>query len=268
MDLNGQAALVTGGASGLGAATARALAAAGAHVAILDRDLPGAKTLAAEINGMASKKNGMASENNALACPCDVADATGAEQAVATAAAAHGPARILVNCAGIGPAARIVGRHGPMPLAEFEAVISVNLIGTFNMLRLAAAQMIGTDPQGADGERGVIINTASIAAYEGQIGQAAYAASKGGIVALTIQSARELATHGIRVMTIAPGIVATPLLQGLPEKVQQSLAESVPFPKRLGRPEEFAQLVLAILANPILNGEVIRLDGALRMAPR
>ncbi len=254
MDLNDQAALVTGGASGLGAATARALAAAGARVAILDRDLPGAQTVAKEIGG--------------LACACDVADPGAAEQALAQAGAVHGPARILVNCAGIGPAARIVGRTGPMPLADFEAVIRINLIGTFNMLRLAAARMIGTDPQGPDGERGVIINTASVAAYEGQIGQAAYAASKGGIVALTIQAAREFATHGIRVMTIAPGIIATPMLMGLPEKVQQSLAASVPFPKRLGHPEDFAKLVLAILANPILNGETIRLDGALRMPPR
>ena len=240
---------------GLGAATAHGLAAAGARVAILDRDRSRAQALAGEIHG--------------LACACDVADATGAEQAVATAAAAHGPVRILVNCAGIGPAARIVGRGGrPMPLADFEAVIRVNLIGTFNMLRLAAAQMMTTDPQGPDGARGVIINTASIAAYEGQIGQAAYAASKGGIVALTIQAAHEFAGQGIRVMTIAPGIVATPMLLGLPEPVQQSLAASVPFPKRLGHPEEFAQLVLSILANPMLNGEVIRLDGALRMAPR
>lgn len=266
MDLSNQAALVTGGASGLGAATARALAAAGARVAILDRDLPGAQTVAEQTGG--------------LACACDVADPAAAEQALAKAAAAHGPARILVNCAGIGPAARIVGRKGrgdrdgrdgrgePMPLADFEAVIRVNLVGTFNMLRLAAAQMIDTEPQGPDGERGVIINTASVAAYEGQIGQAAYAASKGGIVALTIQAARELANNAIRVMTIAPGIVATPMLLGLPEPVQQSLADSVPFPKRLGHPAEFAQLVLAILANPLLNGEVIRLDGALRMAPR
>ncbi len=254
MDIANQAALVTGGASGLGAATARRLAAAGANVAILDRDAAQAKRMAGEIDG--------------LAYACDVADAASAEQAVAQAAAAQGPARILVNCAGIGPAARIVGREGPMPLADFEAVIRINLIGTFNLLRLAAAAMIATEPQGPDGERGVIINTASVAAYEGQIGQAAYAASKGGIVALTIQAARELAARGVRVMTIAPGIMATPMLLGLPEQVQQSLGDSVPFPKRLGHPQEYADLVVSILTNPLLNGETIRLDGALRMPPR
>ena len=183
------------------------------------------------------------------------------------ARAAQGPARILVNCAGIAPPARIVGRSGPMPLADFARVIQINLIGSFNLLRLAAADMTALEPD-ADGERGVIVNTASVAAFDGQIGQAAYAASKGGIVALTLPAARELARHGIRVMTIAPGIFETPMLRGLPETVQQALAASVPFPKRLGRPEEYAALVRHILDNPMLNGEVIRLDGAIRMAPQ
>jgi NAD(P)-dependent dehydrogenase (short-subunit alcohol dehydrogenase family) len=198
---------------------------------------------------------------------CDVGDAEAAEHALAQAHSAHGPASILVNCAGIAAGRRIVGRDGPMPLAEFEQVIRVNLIGTFNLLRLAAAAMMALEPS-ADGERGVIVNTASVAAFDGQIGQSAYAASKGGVAALTLPAAREFARHGIRVVTIAPGIFETPMLLGLPEAVQQSLAESVPFPKRLGRPEEYASLVRHILDNPMLNGETIRLDGALRMAPQ
>ncbi len=253
MRIEGQAAIVTGGASGLGLATAELLAAAGARVALLDLD-------AARVAEAAGR----------LGCKgfaCDVADAASAEQAVAGARDAHGPARILVNCAGIAPPARIVGRSGPMPLADFARVIEVNLIGSFNLLRLAAADMTALEPD-ADGERGVIVNTASVAAFDGQIGQAAYAASKGGIVALTLPAARELARHGIRVMTIAPGIFETPMLRGLPEPVQQALAASVPFPKRLGRPEEYAALVRHILDNPMLNGEVIRLDGAIRMAPQ
>jgi NAD(P)-dependent dehydrogenase (short-subunit alcohol dehydrogenase family) len=253
MRIEGQAAIVTGGASGLGLATAELLAAAGARVALLDLDAARVAEAAGRLGG-----KGIA---------CDVADAASAEQAVAAARDSHGPARILVNCAGIAPPARIVGRSGPMPLADFARVIQINLIGSFNLLRLAAADMAALEPD-AGGERGVIVNTASVAAFEGQIGQAAYAASKGGIAALTLPAARELARHGIRVMTIAPGIFETPMLRGLPEPVQQALGASVPFPKRLGRPDEYAALVRHILDNPMLNGEVIRLDGAIRMAPQ
>jgi NAD(P)-dependent dehydrogenase (short-subunit alcohol dehydrogenase family) len=253
MEIKGQAALVTGGASGLGAATARALAAAGAKVAIADVNEKAAAEVADSIKG--------------VAVACDVADSASGEAAVKKAAAAHGPARILVNCAGVGPAKRIVGRDGPMPLEDFERVIKINLIGTFNAMRLAAADMQSLEPM-EDGERGVIVSTASVAAYEGQIGQAAYAASKGGVVALTMPAARELAQFGIRVNTIAPGIFSTPMLQALPEETQKSLAVSVPFPKLLGRPEQYADLVLHIVENRYINGETIRLDGALRMAPR
>ncbi len=254
MNAAGHAALVTGGASGMGAATARRLHRAGMRVAVLDRDVEAAERVAGEIDG--------------VAFACDVADAAAAEAAVAAAAAAHGPARVLVNCAGIAPAQRIVGREGPMPLEAFARVIDVNLIGTFNLMRLAAAAMQTLDPVDAGGERGVIVNTASVAAYEGQIGQAAYSASKGGIVALTLQAARELAGAGIRVMTIAPGLIATPMLQGMPAEVRDSLAAQVPFPKRFGEPDEYARLVAHIIDNALLNGEVIRLDGAIRMQPR
>ncbi len=253
MDLRGQAAIVTGGGSGLGAATAEALAAGGALVTVVDLNREAAEAVARQIGG--------------LAAACDVADAAAATAAVALAAQAHGPARLLVNCAGIGPAARIVGKGGAMPLERFEQVVRVNLIGTFNMLRLAAAAMTVLDPL-EDGERGVIVNTASIAAYEGQIGQAAYAASKAGVLGLTLPAARELARSGVRVVTIAPGLIETPMFNGLPEDVRAGLAESVPFPARLGRPAEFAALVLHIAANRFLNGATIRLDGALRMAPR
>jgi NAD(P)-dependent dehydrogenase (short-subunit alcohol dehydrogenase family) len=253
MNPSGQAALVTGAASGLGAVTARHLAQAGAKVALLDVNIEAAGALAKEIGG--------------IAIACDVTDADGATAAVAQAKQQHGPASILVNCAGVGPAKRIVGREGPMPLADFERVIRINLIGTFNMLRLAAADMTPLAP-GEDGERGVIISTASVAAFEGQIGQAAYASSKGGVAALTLPAARELAQFGIRVLAIAPGIFGTPMLRALPDEVQESLGASVPFPKRLGVPEEFAALVMHCIANRYLNGEVIRLDGALRMAPR
>jgi NAD(P)-dependent dehydrogenase (short-subunit alcohol dehydrogenase family) len=244
------AALVTGGGSGLGAATARALAAAGAKVAVLDINERGAKEIAAEIGG--------------IALLCDVADAASAEAAVAAAREAQGPARILVNCAGIGPAARIVSRDGPLPLVDFKRVIDINLVGSFNLMRLAATDMQKLPPLD-DGERGVILSTASVAAYEGQIGQAAYAASKGGIVALTLPAAREFARFGIRVNTIAPGLFATPLMASLPPAVQESLGASVPFPSRLGRPEEYARLVLDVIDNSMINGETIRLDGALRM---
>ena len=253
MELKGHAAIVTGGASGLGAACARALAAAGAKVALFDVNEKAASEVAAEIN--------------AIAVACDVSDAASAEAAVKKAAAAHGPARILVNCAGIGPAKRIVGRDGPMPLADFERVIRVNLIGSFNMMRLAAAGMQPLEAF-ADGERGVIVSTASVAAYEGQIGQAAYASSKGGVAALTLPAAREFAQFGVRVLAIAPGIFGTPMLRALPQETQDSLGASVPFPKRLGSPSEFAALVMHCVRNNYLNGEVIRLDGALRMAPR
>jgi NAD(P)-dependent dehydrogenase (short-subunit alcohol dehydrogenase family) len=253
MQLRGHAALVTGAASGLGAATARTLADAGAKVALLDINEDAAAALAREIGGLAVR--------------CDVADAASAEAAVAEAARAHGAARLLVNCAGIGPAERIVGRSGPMALDAFRRVIEINLIGSFNLMRLAAAGMLALDAL-EDGERGVIISTASVAAYEGQIGQAAYSASKGGIVALTLPAAREFARSGIRVNAIAPGLFATPLLLGMPQNVQDSLAQSVPFPSRFGKPEEYAALVLHVVANPMLNGEVIRLDGALRMQPK
>ena len=253
MEIKGQAAIVTGGASGLGAACARALAAAGAKVAIVDVNEKAANEVAAELKGVAAV--------------CDVADSASAEAAVKKATAAHGPARVLVNCAGVGPAKRIVGRDGPMPLADFERVIRINLIGTFNMMRLAAAGMQGLEPM-ADGERGVIVSTASVAAFEGQVGQSAYSASKGGVAALTLPAAREFSQFGVRVLAIAPGIFATPMLRALPQEVQDSLGASVPFPKRLGEPREFAAMVLHCIHNGYLNGEVIRLDGALRMAPR
>src|SRR6185436_14348583 len=253
MDIKGHAAVVTGGASGLGAATAEELARAGAKVACLDVNLDGARSVAGRIGGCAVR--------------CDVTDGEQAAAALAQARDQHGAARILINCAGIGPAKRIVGRDGPMPLADFERVIAINLIGTFNMMRLAAADMQALEPL-TDGERGVIVSTASVAAYEGQIGQTAYAASKGGVAALTLPAARELSQFGIRVMAIAPGIFGTPMLSALPQAAQDSLGASVPFPKRLGEPREYADLVLFIVRSNYLNGEVIRLDGALRMAPR
>ena len=252
MDIAGQVAIVTGAASGLGRATAAALAGQGATVAMLDLDAAAVETAAAELGGRAFA--------------LDVADAAAAE-AVLPEIEALGPVRVLVNCAGVAPAGRMVGRDGPMPLASFERVIRVNLIGSFNLMRLAAAAMARHEPM-AGGERGVIVNTASVAAFEGQIGQTAYAASKGGIAALTLPAARELAGQGIRVMAIAPGLFGTPMLLNMPERVQESLAATVPFPGRFGRPEEYAELVLHILRNPMLNGSVIRLDGALRMAAR
>jgi NAD(P)-dependent dehydrogenase (short-subunit alcohol dehydrogenase family) len=244
---------VTGGASGLGAATARMLAAAGAKVAIFDVNQKTAAEVAVEVNG--------------IAVACDVTDSASTEAAFARAKADHGIARILINCAGIGPAKRIVGRDGPMPLTDFERVIAINLIGTFNAMRLAAVAMQDVEPM-QDGERGVIVCTASVAAYEGQIGQAAYAASKGGVVALVMPAAREFAQFGIRVNAVAPGIFSTPMLHALPEAAQQSLAVSVPFPKLLGQPSQYADLVRHMIENRYLNGAVIRLDGALRMAPR
>jgi NAD(P)-dependent dehydrogenase (short-subunit alcohol dehydrogenase family) len=253
MKLAGQAAIVTGGGGGLGAATARAMAAAGAKVTLLDVNMDAAEAVAKEIIG--------------LALSCDVADAGSAEAAVAQAREAHGAARVLINCAGIGPAERIVGRNGPMPLDNFRRVIEINLIGTFNLTRLAAADMIALEPMD-DSERGVIISTASVAAFEGQIGQAAYSASKGGVHALTIVGAREFARNGVRVNTIAPGLFGTPMLLGMPQEVQDSLAASVPYPSRFGLPEEYAKLAMSIIDNVMLNGETIRLDGAIRMQPR
>lgn len=252
MNPSGQLALVTGAASGLGRATATALAEAGAKVVLVDLD--------------AEAVAGAAAATGGRSFALDVADAAAVEAAMPEIEAL-GSLRVLVNCAGIAPAGKIVGRDGPMPLAAFERAVRVNLIGTFNLMRLAAAAMARLEPM-ADGERGVIVNTSSIAAFEGQIGQAAYAASKGGVASLTLPAARELAAQGIRVMAIAPGLFGTPMLLGMPEKVQESLAATVPFPARFGRPEEYAALVLHILANPMLNGSVLRLDGALRMAPR
>jgi NAD(P)-dependent dehydrogenase (short-subunit alcohol dehydrogenase family) len=253
MDPKGHAAIVTGAASGLGAETAAALAQAGAKVACLDINMDGAAETARKIGGIAVR--------------CDVASSDSAVPALKEATARHGSARILVNCAGVGPARRMVGRNGPMPLAEFERVIAINLTGTFNMMRLFAAEAQNLPPL-ADGERGIIVSTASVAAFEGQIGQPAYAASKGGVAALTIPVARELAQFGIRAMAIAPGIFGTPMLRALPQAAQDSLGASVPFPRRLGEPSEYASLVLTIVRNGYLNGGVIRLDGALRMAPR
>ncbi|MEW5424678.1 SDR family NAD(P)-dependent oxidoreductase [Amorphus sp. 3PC139-8] len=247
------AAIVTGGGSGLGEATARLLAACGAKVAIIDRNLEAAEKVAADVDG--------------LAIELDVTDPVAAEAAIEKAAAAHGGVRILVNCAGVGVAARILGRDGPMPLDAFETVIKVNLIGTFNMMRLAAAKMASLDPL-EDGSRGVIVNTASVAATDGQIGQSAYAASKGGIVSLALPAAREFARFGVRVNTIAPGIFFTPLLYNIPEEARERLAESIPYPSRLGEPSEFADAVLFAIENAYLNAEVIRLDGAIRLPPK
>jgi NAD(P)-dependent dehydrogenase (short-subunit alcohol dehydrogenase family) len=250
MDVSGQGAIVTGGGSGLGAETARHLAKAGAKVCVLDINAAAAAAVAEETGG--------------LGRACDVASAAEAEAAVAAARAAHGPARVLVNCAGIAPAKRIVGRGGPMALEDFEAVIKVNLVGSFNLLRLAAADMLAAEPL-ADGERGVIISTSSIAAGEGQLGQVAYAASKAGIVGMMLPAAREFAKAGVRVLTIAPGLIATPLLLNMPQEVQDNLAAQVPFPHRFGRVEEFAALVMHMVGNVMLNADVIRLDGAMRM---
>lgn len=254
MKIEGQSALVTGGASGLGEATARELARLGAKVAVLDRNIEQARKVAADIGG--------------AAFACDITDTASVEAALAGAEAAHGPARILMNVAGIGSAKRIVGKDGSAaPLEDFERVIRVNLLGTYNMSRLFAARCAKLEPT-EGGERGVMMFTASVAAFDGQVGQQAYSASKGGLVGMTLPMARDLAQHGIRVCTVAPGIFATPLLLELPEPVQQSLAASIPFPPRLGKPSEFAELACHIVSNGHLNGEVIRLDGALRMAPR
>jgi NAD(P)-dependent dehydrogenase (short-subunit alcohol dehydrogenase family) len=253
MNLNGVAAIVTGGASGLGNATATMLATAGAKVAIFDLNEDVGAPAAEALGGAFFKVN--------------VADDGSVAEALEAAEAAHGPARILVNCAGVAPAIRIVNKEGVAhPLDAFRKPVEVNLVGTFNKISKFAARLIAAKIEGE--EAGVIVNTASVAAYDGQIGQAAYAASKGGVVGLTISAARDLAQHRIRVVTIAPGIFLTPMLMGLPQAAQDSLGTQVPHPSRLGKPEEYAQMVGAIVANPMLNGEVIRLDGAIRMAPR
>jgi NAD(P)-dependent dehydrogenase (short-subunit alcohol dehydrogenase family) len=251
MDLGGASAIVSGGGSGLGAATAEALAKAGAKVVVLDINAANAEAVAARIGG--------------VAVVGDVAEEAPVATAV-EAAAALAPLRMAVACAGIAPASRVAGRTGPHDLALFERVIRVNLVGTFNLLRLASARMTTNVPN-AEGERGLVVCTASIAAYEGQIGQAAYSASKGGVVGLTLPAARELARFGVRVVTIAPGLIHTPLMDGLTPEARESLGRQPLFPQRLGRPDEYASMVLAIAANPLLNGETIRLDGALRLPP-
>lgn len=253
MDVRNHAAIVTGGGSGLGAATARALAAAGAKVAVLDLNAETAQAVAAEIGG--------------IAISCDVTGADSVAAALAVARAAHGPARIAVNCAGVATPGKIVGRKGPLELEKFAKVVQTNLIGTFNVMRLAAADMLALDPI-SGGERGVIVNTASIAAFDGQIGQCAYAASKGGVAALSLPAAREFAPAGIRIVAIAPGYFGTPMVTGMPEEVLDSLVASTLFPHRLGDPAEYAKMVMAILDNPMLNGSTIRLDGAVRMPPQ
>lgn len=252
MVLEGMAALVTGGGSGLGAATAEALAAGGMRVAVMDLKGEAAEAVAARIAGVAAAGD--------VAEEADVA-------AALDAACALGPLRLVVNCAGVAPAARVVGRNGAHDLALFERAIRVNLTGTFNVLRLAAQRMQALDPTAPDGERGLIVNTASIAAEDGQIGQCAYAASKAGVVGLTLPAARELAKSGIRVVAIMPGLFETPMLAGLPEAAREHIKGLPPFPARLGQPDEFARFVLAIAANPLLNGTAVRLDSALRLPP-
>lgn len=259
MNIQGHTAIVTGAASGLGAETARHLARRGAMVTLLDVNAAGVESVAADVR---------AAGGNALAIACDITSPDAVASALEQSRAAFGAPRLLMNVAGIGTAKRIVGKDGtPMPLEDFRRVVEINLIGTFNVTRLTVAQMIRLDPLD-DGERGVVVNTASVAAFDGQVGQEAYAASKGGVVSMTLPLARDLAQFGVRVVTIAPGLFLTPLMHALPETVQASLAASVPFPQRLGKAEEFARLAAAIVENTMLNGEVIRLDGALRMAPR
>jgi NAD(P)-dependent dehydrogenase (short-subunit alcohol dehydrogenase family) len=253
MDIKGLAAIVTGGGSGLGQATARALAQAGAKVALFDIDEAKAQATAAEIGG--------------IGLGCDVSSEASVMAAMDKARTTHGVARICVSCAGVVTPGKVVGRKGPMALDTYARVIGVNLIGTFNLMRLAAADMATQEPL-EDGERGVVINTASIAAWDGQIGQCAYASSKAGVVGLTLPAARELAPLGIRVMAIAPGYMGTPMLDGMPAEVMDGLVASTLFPHRLGKPSEFAKMVLAIIDNPMLNGSAVRLDGAVRMPPQ
>ncbi len=255
MDIKDVRAIVTGGASGLGEAVVRNLVSLGARVAILDLQEEPGKRLAG------------GSGENAIFVRTDVTDETSVQGALAKAIESFGSINTVVNCAGIGVAQKVLGKRGIMPLETFGKVVQVNLVGTFNVIRLAADKMVSNEPN-TEGERGVIINTSSVAAYEGQIGQVAYSASKGGIVGITLPLAREFAEHGIRVMGIAPGIFETPMFAGIPEKVRDALGKMVPFPSRLGKPEEFALMVQDIIENPVLNGTTIRLDGALRLQPR
>lgn len=251
MELKNFTALITGGASGLGAACSKQLAKNGVNVVIFDNNIEAAEHLATEVSG--------------LAIHCDVADPNSVDNAFNELQKNANTPRVCINCAGIAPAKRIVGKNGPMPFEDFTRTIDINLNGTFNIMRNVSHLMTQLDPINEHGERGVIINTASVAAYEGQLGQAAYSASKAGVVGLTLPAARELSRFGIRVNTIAPGLFATPMLLGMPQEVQDNLTSSMPFPKRFGKPEEFASLVVEIIKNPMLNGSVIRLDGALRM---
>jgi 3-hydroxyacyl-CoA dehydrogenase / 3-hydroxy-2-methylbutyryl-CoA dehydrogenase len=253
MEIKGVVAVVTGGASGLGEACVRLLTDGGGKASILDMNAEAGETLASELG------------ESVIYCRADVTEEDSVQTALDRTVEAFGAIHLVVNCAGIGTPAKVLGRDGPMSLAGFSKVIQINLVGTMNVIRLAAKKMLANAP-GGDGERGLIVNTASVAAFDGQIGQAAYSASKAGIVGMTLPIARELAEHGIRVMTIAPGLFLTPMLAGLPEKARESLSKMAPFPKRLGMPREFAQLVGHIIENPMLNGEVIRLDGAIRMA--
>jgi NAD(P)-dependent dehydrogenase (short-subunit alcohol dehydrogenase family) len=253
MHIEGSVAVITGGASGLGLATARRLVKAGAQVVLLDLPAAPGDQAVDELGANAVFAAGDVTSESDVTAALDVA-------------AARGPLRIAVNCAGIGTAGRVIGKNGVLPLDSFARVVQINLIGTFNVLRLAAERIAATEP--VDGERGVIVNTASVAAFDGQIGQAAYSASKGGVVGMTLPIARDLADKQIRVMTIAPGLFQTPMLAGLPQEAQDSLGAQVPHPSRLGNPDEYAALVEHIIGNPMLNGEVIRLDGAIRMAPR
>lgn len=254
MEIRGHVVVVTGGGSGMGAATAQHLAGLGAKVAIFDRHIEAATVIAEGVDGFAVE--------------CDVSDEANVQSAMEAVVHQYGAVHIAISCAGIAPAARIVGREGPIAMDEFQQVINVNLIGTFQVMRAAAMIMMQQEPLNHDGERGVIINTASIAAYEGQIGQAAYSASKGGVIALTLPAAREFGSSGIRVMTIAPGVMATPMMAGIPEEYAERLAESVTFPSRLGNVNEYAELTQSIIENPYLNGSVIRLDGGLRMGAK
>jgi len=255
VELQGSVAVITGGASGLGAATARLFGGVGAQLALCDLNVEAGNAVAAEFGA------------NGLFVKTDVTNSADVQRALTQVQERFGSIHIVINCAGIATAERIIGRQGPLPLERFERVIQINLIGTFNVIRLAAVLMMQNLPN-AEGERGVIINTASVAAFDGQIGQPAYAASKAGVAGMTLPIAREFASHGIRVVAIAPGVFDTPMVAGLPEPARQALGAAVPFPKRLGRPDEYAALAQHIVENVMLNGETIRLDGALRMGPR
>jgi NAD(P)-dependent dehydrogenase (short-subunit alcohol dehydrogenase family) len=255
MELKGKAVIVTGGASGLGEACVRRFALEGSNIGILDVDEEKGRRLAAELGAQA------------IYCRTDVTSEQSVQAAVDGTVGEFGGIHVVINCAGVGTPAKVLGKNGPMALEHFSRVLQINLTGTMNVIRLAAAKIVENAPN-ADGEKGVVINTASAAAFDGQIGQAAYSASKAGVVGMTLPIAREFADYGIRVMTIAPGLFKTPMLESLPEKVQAALGQMVPFPKRLGKPSEFAQLAIDIVKNPMLNGETIRLDGAIRMTAK